>query len=201
MSDKETLAVYAKAAGEYAKRFTQVDDADVDQFGDLKAFFALLPDNGLVLDFGCGPGQWAAKIRDAGYNVVAMDASSEMAALAKEHFDLDVSVATFEQWEAQGLYDGIWANFSLLHAPKSEIAEHLTRIHNALKPGGAFHIGTKLGDGENRDHLGRFYSYYREEELIGLLEAAGFTVTRKRTGSAVGLAGSDDTFVILTAHG
>lgn len=201
MSDEETLAVYAKAAGDYAKRFTQVDDADVDQFSDLEAFFTLLPDNGLVLDLGCGPGQWAAKIRDAGYNVDAMDASSEMAALAKEHFDLDVTVASFEQLEAKGLYDGIWANFSLLHAPKSEMPEHLNRIYRALKPGGAFHIGTKLGNGEQRDHLGRFYSYYEAVELTGLLQDAGFTVVRKRTGSAVGLAGSDDSFVILTAHG
>ncbi|SMP17583.1 class I SAM-dependent DNA methyltransferase [Shimia sagamensis] len=201
MSDKETLAVYAKAAGDYAKRFTRVDDSDVDQFSDLTAFFDLLPDTGLVLDLGCGPGQWAAKIRDAGYTVDAMDASSEMAALAKEHFDIDVTVATFDQLDVAGTYDGIWANFSLLHARKTEMPDHLKRIHCALKPGGAFHIGTKLGDGERRDHLGRFYGYYREDELIGLLESAGFTVTRKRTGSAVGLAGSDDTFVILTAHG
>ncbi len=201
MSDKETLAVYAKAAGDYAKRFARVEDADVDQFHDLTALFALLPENGLVLDLGCGPGQWAAKIRDAGYRVEAMDASPEMAELAKDRYDLDVTVAPFEALEAEGVYDGIWANFSLLHAPKADMPAHLARIHRALKPGGAFHIGTKLGEGESRDHLGRFYSYYGEDELIGLLEAAGFTVTRKRTGSAVGLAGSDDTFVILTAHG
>ncbi|MFY0662727.1 MAG: class I SAM-dependent methyltransferase [Shimia sp.] len=201
MSDKDTLAVYAKAAGDYADRFARIEDADVDQFSDLTAFFELLPENGLVLDLGCGPGQWAAKIRDAGYRVEGMDASPEMAALAKERFDLDVTVGTFDQLEAVERYDGIWANFSLLHAPKAELPDHLSRIHHALKPGGAFHIGTKLGEGEQRDHLGRFYSYYTEDELTGLLQDAGFTVVRKRTGSAVGLAGSDDTFVILTAHG
>ncbi|WP_294229093.1 class I SAM-dependent methyltransferase [uncultured Shimia sp.] len=201
MSDEETLAVYAQAAEDYADRFSKVEDADVDQFSDLTAFFDLLPDAGLVLDLGCGPGQWAAKIRDAGYRVVGMDASPEMAALAKKRFDLDVKVGTFDQLQVEAAYDGIWANFSLLHAPKSEMPEHLDRIYRALKPGGAFHIGTKLGDGEQRDHLGRFYSYYEAGELTGLLQDAGFTVVRKRTGSAVGLAGSDDTFVILTAHG
>ncbi|MCH2068062.1 class I SAM-dependent methyltransferase [Shimia sp.] len=201
MSDKGTLAVYAAAAGEYAKRFARVAESDVDQFSDLAAFFELLPDNGLVLDLGCGPGQWAAKIREAGYRVEGMDASPEMAALAKERFDLDVTVGVFEDLDASGVFDGIWANFSLLHAPKAAMPEHLNRIHRALKPSGAFHIGTKLGEGEDRDHLGRFYSYYQAEELTVLLEEAGFTVVRKRTGSAVGLAGSKDTFVILTAHG
>ena len=201
MSDKDTLAVYAKAAGDYADRFARIEDADVDQFSDLTAFFDLLPDNGLVLDLGCGPGQWAAKIREAGYRVEGMDASPEMAVLAKDRFDLDVTVGTFEDLKTEGQYDGIWANFSLLHAPKVEMPDHLNRINRALKPSGAFHIGSKIGEGEDRDHLGRFYSYYQAEELTALLEDAGFTVVRKRTGSAVGLAGSKDSFVILTAHG
>ncbi len=201
MSDKDTLAVYAKAAGDYADRFARIEDADVDQFSDLTAFFELLAENGLVLDLGCGPGQWAAKIREAGYRVEGMDASPEMAVLAKERFDLDVTVGVFEDLKTEGQYDGIWANFSLLHAPKADLPDHLRRIYRALKPSGAFHMGTKLGEGEDRDHLGRFYSYYQAEELTALLEDAGFTVVRKRTGSAVGLAGSKDGFVILTAHG
>ncbi len=105
MSDRETLDVYAEAAGEYAKKFARIDDIDVDQFSDLKALFALLPNGGLVLDYGCGPGQWAAKIRDAGYRVEAMDASPEMAALANEAFDLNVTVGTFEALEAQARFD------------------------------------------------------------------------------------------------
>lgn len=201
MSDRETLEVYAKAAEDYAARFGKVAEGDIDQFSDLKALFELLPDNGLVLDLGCGPGQWAAKIREAGYQVEAMDASPEMAALAKEQFDLDVTVGVFEDLTAEARYDGIWANFSLLHAPRADFPTHLARIHRALRPGGAFHIGMKLGTAEARDGLGRFYSYYGEAELIDLLEAAGFTVIRKRRGNGKGLAGSDDTFVILTAHG
>ncbi|TCL00501.1 methyltransferase family protein [Shimia isoporae] len=201
MSDKETLEVYAQAAGKYAEKFARIDDIDVDQFSDLTAFFERLPDNGLVLDFGCGPGQWADKIRTAGYRVEAMDASPEMADLAKAAFDLDVTVGTFESLDANARYDGIWANFSLLHAPKSEFPQHLLRVKNALKPSGALHLGMKLGEGEARDHLGRFYSYYSPEELTGILENAGFTVFRQRTGSGTGLAGTKDSFVILTAHG
>jgi SAM-dependent methyltransferase len=201
MSDKQTMQVYAEAAEDYAARFAKVAEGDIDQFSDLKALFALLPDHGLVLDLGCGPGQWAAKIREAGYQVDAMDASPELAVRAKDRFDLDVTVGVFEELTAEARYDGIWANFSLLHARRADFPAHLARIHRALKPGGGFHIGMKLGEAEARDRLGRFYSYYGEAELVGLLEAAGFTVTRKRRGNGKGLAGGDDTFVIVTAHG
>ena len=41
--------------------------------------------------------------------------------------------ARFDELEVQGVYDGIWANFSLLHAPKSEFPGHLARIRRAGK--------------------------------------------------------------------
>jgi len=199
MTDRETMEVYAMAADDYADRFAQTQDAD--QEADLQAFLADLPKRGHVLDLGCGPGHWAARIRDAGLTVDAMDASPEMAQLAKTKFDLDVQTNPFEALSAQNRYDGIWANFSLLHAPRVDFPSHLARIHRALRSDGCFSIGMKIGTGEHRDHLGRFYAYYEEQELRDCLASAGFTVTRSRLGNGKGLAGSDDAFVVMTAHG
>lgn len=201
MSDRETMQVYAKAAAQYAAKFACVDDIDVDQQADLAAFFALMPEGGRVLDLGCGPGQWAARIKAAGFDVMATDASAEMVALAKSDFDVKAKVATFEALTDMAQFDGIWANFSLLHASRADFPSHLARVHRALRPGGAFHIGMKLGSGEKRDTLGRFYAFYGENELKSLLAEAGFTVTRSRRGNGKGLAGGVETFVILTAHG
>lgn len=198
MTDAETIKVYAKAANDYAKGFADIQD--VNQAADLAAFLERVPPDGRVLDLGCGPGQWAAAIRDAGYVIEATDATQAMADLAAERFGLTVRVEPFDALSAVDRYDGIWANFSLLHAPRAEFPGHLARIHRALKPGGAFHIGMKLGEAEGRDHLGRFYTYYSEEALKALLAEAGFTTTRTRRGHGKGLAGTDDTFVILTAH-
>ncbi|MGN6188383.1 MAG: class I SAM-dependent DNA methyltransferase [Conexibacter sp.] len=39
---------------------------------------------GRVVDLGCGSGIWAAELLDAGYEVVGVDASAEMLALARE---------------------------------------------------------------------------------------------------------------------
>ncbi|UWQ58714.1 class I SAM-dependent methyltransferase [Leisingera caerulea] len=199
MSDRQTLEVYAQAAQAYADGFARSDDRFHDP--DFEAFTSLLPAAAGVLDLGCGPGHWAARFKAQGFEVSAMDASAEMAELAKSDFGIEVEVAEFEALESKSGFDGIWANFSLLHAPRADLPGHLTRIHRALNPGGIFHIGMKLGDSEGRDKLGRFYAYYSEDELKNLLQNAGFTVTRSRRGNGQGLAGGMETYVILTAHG
>ncbi|CUI00404.1 class I SAM-dependent DNA methyltransferase [Leisingera aquaemixtae] len=198
MSDRQTLDVYAAAARAYADGFARPDDRFHDP--DFAAFIARLPAGARILDLGCGPGHWAARFKEMGFTVSAMDASPEMAELAKSGFGIEVEVATFEAVRGKGPFDGIWANFSLLHAPRADLPGHLAQVHRALNPGGIFHIGMKLGDGEGRDKLGRFYAYYSEDELKNLLQDAGFTVTRTRRGNGQGLAGGVETYVILTAH-
>jgi hypothetical protein len=68
-----------------------------------------------------------------------------------------------------------------------------------LKTGGRFHIALKTGSGSGRDDLGRFYTYYEESELAGLLEAAGLEVVDSREGRGRGLSGSVDHWIALAA--
>ncbi|PIE13622.1 MAG: SAM-dependent methyltransferase [Rhodobacterales bacterium] len=203
-TDRETLEVYTGAAEKYAGKYAKggASSKNAKQAGDWAGFVALLPPGGRVLDLGCGPGHWAARLREAGYIAEASDATPAMAELAAERYGLAVRVEPFEALDAvPGRYDGIWANFSLLHAPRAQFPGHLARVFRALKPGGVFHIGMKLGTAEGRDSLGRFYAYYGEEELKQLLESAGFTVVSVRRGNGEGLAGGVETFVTVTCHG
>ena len=107
---------------------------------------------------------------------------------------------TFDDLDAVDTFDGIWASFSLLHAPKSDFARHLAAIGTALRRAGHLHLGMKLGTGERRDTLGRFYAYYTEAELAEALRAAGFTILDSVTAEGQGLAGTVDPFVLMTAH-
>lgn len=198
MSDAQTLKAYAEAAARYAAGFARTKNTD--QEADYAAFIALLPPNARVLDLGCGPGHWTARMRGDGYRAEGMDASPEMASQAAASYGLEVKVQDFAALNATAAFDGIWANFSLLHAPKREFPAHLQRIHRALRPKGALSLGMKLGDGEARDSLGRFYAYYSEDALLALLQAAGFSVVKTRCGNGKGLAGQDETFVVVTAH-
>ena len=195
MADEQTLDVYAKRARDYADRFK---DAGVGKH--LREFMDALPPKARVLDLGCGPGMAAAALLAAGHDVDAWDASPEMADLGRKLYGLDIRLAPFDALAAKAEYDAIYANFSLLHAPKSEMPDHLSRIAKALKPGGLFHIGLKTGDGEKRDALGRFYAYYTDDEITGLLEAAGFSVESRATGEEPGLDGTVAPWIILKAR-
>ncbi|PWJ19129.1 class I SAM-dependent methyltransferase [Jannaschia seohaensis] len=195
MSDAKTLEVYDAQAAAYAAAF----DAELPR--DLEAFAALLPEGGRVLDLGCGPGGMAGWLAGQGFAVDAWDASPEMVALAGRHAGVTTRLAVFEDLEAEGVYDGIWASFSLLHARRSELPDLIGRMARALRPGGVAYVGMKLGSGEGRDALGRHYAYVSEAELTGWLEVAGLTLVQVRTGRAKGLAGTDDPFVTVTARG
>ncbi|MEL7150672.1 MAG: class I SAM-dependent methyltransferase [Pseudomonadota bacterium] len=195
MADEQTLAVYAERAQDYAKRFGKAGEGP-----HITAFLAEVPDGGRILDLGCGPGHTTAAMKRAGYRVDALDASPELAAIAKAEHQVDVKVATFDTLDDVALYDAVFANFSLLHAPKAQMPDLLRRITRALVPNGVFHVGLKCGTGEKRDAIGRFYAYYEPEELTKLLLHAGLHVFHERTGEETGLDGTVAPWIILLAR-
>lgn len=197
MSDSETLDVYNLRAGDYAAHFGKSTPSK-----SLANFMSYLPKGARVLDLGCGPGDSAALMRDAGFNVDAVDASEGMVAQANARYDIDARVATFDDVTEQAVFDGIWANFSLLHAAKPDFPKYLSAIHTALKPDGIFHIGTKLKTDidAGRDSIGRFYTYYEKAELITYLNDAGFDPIDIHKGREVGLSGSNDPFILVLSR-
>ncbi|MGB7262196.1 MAG: class I SAM-dependent methyltransferase [Albidovulum sp.] len=196
MSDPRTIAVYDAQASEYAERFAA---SAPDRH--LQSFISALPNGARVLDLGCGPATASAFLRAAGHDPDPVDASAAMVALANDRHAINARQASFDDIDADGIYDGIWANFSLLHAPRADLPRHLAALKRALKPGGLFHIGMKLGTGEARDALDRRYTYVTRTDLTDLLNTAGFTVTDAHEGVETGLAGTSDPFILVRAHG
>ncbi|MEL6574017.1 MAG: class I SAM-dependent methyltransferase [Pseudomonadota bacterium] len=194
MADHKTIAIYNEKAQDYAKMVSKgAPDAS------LLAFMEALPPGGRALDLGCGPGNASAIMRDAGFVPDAVDASPSMIALAKEKFGLEGRVATFDDLSGDAIYDGVWANFSLLHAPRAELPRHFEAIAKALRPGGIFHIGMKTGTDVKRDRLGRQYTYVTVPELHGLFEDAGFAVMAEKTGEEAGFDGVIAPWVVMLA--
>jgi SAM-dependent methyltransferase len=194
-ADPRTIAVYDAKAGDYADRFAS---AKPDRH--LRAFISALPDGAHVLDLGCGPGTASAFLRAAGMRPDPVDASPAMVRMANERHNIGARLATFDDIDDAAAYDGVWANFSLLHAPRADLPRHLSALHRAVKPGGLLHIGMKTGTGEARDALDRFYTFVTRDELTGLLERAGFSVVTAHVGKERGLAGTLDPFIILLAR-
>ncbi|WP_299773514.1 bifunctional 2-polyprenyl-6-hydroxyphenol methylase/3-demethylubiquinol 3-O-methyltransferase UbiG [uncultured Tateyamaria sp.] len=194
MSDRKTLQVYADKAADYAKL---VSKTNADR--SLQRFIAAMPEAGTVLDIGCGPGFAAAAMAQAGLTAHAWDPVPEMLDIARSHAGVTVRQASYGDLTETAAYDGIWANFSMLHTPLGKWPDQFTAIRAALKPGGLFHFGTKLGTGESRDRIGRLYSYMPEEALTDLLTSTGFNIEYSRTGEEAGLSGEVAPFIVLQA--
>ena len=115
MADRETINVYNEHAEAYTKLLPSQKPHPT-----LLRFIDLVKPGGRVLDLGCGPGKDAAAMQEQNLEVDAIDASEEMVKLAKEMYDVDARVAIFDEIRPPAAYDGIWANFSLLHLQPNE---------------------------------------------------------------------------------
>jgi len=194
MSDQKTLSVYADKVRDYDATFAGHDSPYVHDF------IAAVPKEAHVLDLGCGTGQWSLAMAKAGLLVHARDASREMLALVAEHANLTKTQATFDDLSEDNTFDGVFASFSLLHAPRDDMPRHLSSIARALKPCGHLYLGMKTGSGEGRDDLGRYYAYYTRGELDERLAEAGFEILSVVEAEERGLAGTLDPTIHILAR-
>jgi SAM-dependent methyltransferase len=139
----------------------------------LVGFLAQLPPGGSILELGCGAGNHSKEMLSRGFVVRATDGSPEMAEVAARRLNHPVEAMLFHELDDHEAYDGVWASACLLHVPRDELAGILARIHRALKPAGLFYASYKIGDGDGRDSLGRYYNYLSPEWLETTYAASG----------------------------
>jgi SAM-dependent methyltransferase len=164
--DEDTLQFYRRNAEAYAGWAKP-------PLARLKAFLALLPPGGSILELGCGAGNHSAEMLASGFKVRATDGSPEMAEIASRRLGQAVEAMRFDQLHESEAYDGVWASACLLHVPRDELVGILARIHRALKREGVFYASYKIGDGDGgRDKLGRYYNYPSPEWLDAAYAAA-----------------------------
>lgn len=135
-------------------------------------FMKVLPEGGTILDLGCGSGRDSLAFFEEEYEVTPLDGAEEMCALAEIHTDLEVLHMTFAELDFDEVFDGVWANASLLHVPEKDMPDILRKVGMALKPGGHLYLSVKEGDFEGI-RGGRYFVDYSKRKLIDLLESTG----------------------------
>jgi hypothetical protein len=70
----------------------------------------------------------------------------------------------FQDLDAENEYDGIWACASILHLPRTELANVLAKITFALKNDGVLYTSFKYGTFEGM-RGGRYFTDFTEETL------------------------------------
>lgn len=195
MSDPTTIEIYDRNVEKYAGLGTPAGRSRT-----LDAFLAHVREGGLVLDWGCGPGHDAACMAERGFDVDAVDASAAMVRHVVATHGIRARQGLFADLDAVEAYDGVWANFSLLHAEHAELPRHLRAAFMALRDRGVFYLTVKSGKGAGRDELGRLYAYYSQQELKTLLQSAGFELLDTFSGTSAGLSGREADWIGLSAR-
>ena len=173
----QTLSFYNSNAEQYV---AETIDLDISENRDL--FLSYIPNAGHILDLGCGSGRDSRFFIDNNYSVTAVDGAKEIAKVASDFIDQTVEVKTFQELDYKNQFDGVWACASLLHCPKSEIADVFFKISQALKMNGVVYMSFKYGQGERVDERGRFFNDYTESELSGLITVqAGLNILELST--------------------
>lgn len=175
----ETIASYDRIATAYAHRW---QDRRV-MAAALHRFLAMVPQGGMVLDAGCGPGFDGELLRSYGLRVVGFDLSKGMiqAGLASG-IKTPMVQADMRRLPFRASIAGIWCNAALLHLTRRDALFALQEFARVLQAGGVFFLSVKEGQGETQrsDAYGsqapRYFTYWQDKQLDALLRRSGFTV-------------------------
>ena len=125
-------------------------------------FAKMLPVGSRTLDFGCGSGRDTKYFLEKGYRVEATDGSSELCKLASAFTGIEVKEMLFQDLDARGKYEGIWACSSILHLSKRELLPVIRKMCDALKDNGVIYTSFKYGDFEG-ERNGRYFTDFTED--------------------------------------
>lgn len=175
--DRETICFYDRDPDGYAQSVMCNDVSSL-----VGRFSALLNPGARVLDLGCGPGRDTISLISEGFDVMPVDGSEGMCAVASRNTGLDVVRMDIADLDFDGEFDGVWANASLLHLHPDEIPIAFRSILRALRPGGVLFVSFKRGGFRGRRD-GRWYTDLEPDRLGELASTAGFGAIRIWTGS------------------
>ncbi|MFM2330511.1 MAG: hypothetical protein RLZZ26_18 [Candidatus Parcubacteria bacterium] len=156
------------------------------------AFIHELPENARVLDVGCGSGVKAEYLVAHGFAVVGIDISDKLLDIARR----EVPEGDFRQISMTELdsmpemFDGVFAQASLLHIPKKDAENVVRKMAQRLVPGGLLYIAVKeLREGKPDEEMlkendygydyERFFSYFTMSELEQYFRNAGLAIALK----------------------
>ena len=143
-----------------------------------------------VLDLGCGLGRWSVTLARTGFQVKAVDISSEAIKKVqtwakKEDLSIETQVVAGQELDSgNNSFDVIICNSVLDHMPLSEAQKVMLSLERILKPGGIAYIsfdGLEKEDqkeyvllkDETRRYVsgkrkGMLWRFYSDEEIKGL---------------------------------
>ncbi len=185
-------AVYDKAAPRYVQlvgtEISSATEGPIDR-ALLVAFIELIKRQTVlrVADVGCGPGRVAAFMTERGLDVVGVDVSQAMLAVARTahpHIKFEEGQLDALPIEA-GVLAGAVCWYSIIYTPPDRLAEAFGELTRVLIPGGYLLLGFQAeGEPVHRadaqgTHLPLTSYRHSLQEVADCLEDAGFKIYTK----------------------
>ncbi len=181
----EVRQCYDLTAKEYASSFLHELDGKPFDRAILDRFTRLLPEDGLIYDFGCGSGQTTKYLSDVDkQTVIGLDFSGKCIELARKNFPgLDFRVDDMlDSGMPPQSADGIVAFYAIVHFTYREVAIALKEWFRLLKPGGqclfSYHVGKGVISVEKFlgvDGANATWRFLKTDRVLKAAENAGFT--------------------------
>ncbi len=128
-----------------------------------------------ILDFGCGPGRDLKTFAELGHRPVGLEGSARFAEMARTHSGCEVWHQDFLKLDLPAnTFDGVFANASLFHVPKQELARVLGELFATVKPSGVLFSSNPRGDNQEGWSGNRYSAHHDLETWRTYLTAAGF---------------------------
>jgi len=171
-------------AGDYEGEFRNERNVRAEEKELFQSLFNLIPEDGDVLDLGCGTGEpFDRYLVDQGFDVTGVDIVEKYIYAAREH----VPEAHFFQGDffdvepEKGKFDAVVSFYAIFHLPREEHSDLFEHINDLLREDGA--ILVTVGAGEMDEHKEEewadsemVWSSYSQEKNLELIEDAGFNV-------------------------
>jgi SAM-dependent methyltransferase len=183
--NRETLAAYSTHADQYLEHWSRGRSYRVPPL--LEEWAEPLPKGALILDLGCGPGQDSRYLRIEGFRPIGLDATWPFLLHARRRTRrLSLVLAELDRLPFESnAFDAVWAAASLIHVPKRKLHRVLVALRGITRSGGR--VGATFAHGKGEGFLaegwipGRYFSYWKKNELAEGLARAGWKVLSLKT--------------------
>lgn len=160
-------------------------------------FASLLPQDARVLDAGCGSGQKARFFQDRGARVLGIDFSEKLLEIARQ----TATASDFRLLDLRDIrtlseqFEGVFAQASLLHIPKTETFSVIEGMVSRLVPRGLLYIAVKaqrrggpeeeiVTENDYGYDYERYFSYYTMDEMQAYVDRLGLSIVHAEVSQA-----------------
>ncbi|NQZ84733.1 MAG: class I SAM-dependent methyltransferase [Nanoarchaeales archaeon] len=167
---ESTKKAYNSNATQYIEKFKLF--LDYDTYFEIQNFIKLLKGKN-ILDIGCGPGFQTKYLTEKGFNTTGIDNSEEMIKQGREIYK-NSNIKLLELKNINKLnqtFDGIWAEAVLFHISKQDFKDTINNFNKLLNKEGLLYFSLKQGSEELILEDGRFFAYYKKEEILNSLNS------------------------------